>query len=123
MRSCWQVLYAGEPEYTAKTQEMIGLILMELDRTIAALGEMTDAASCRALASAALAFFETTVASTVLSTATIALASKLFGLASKTAQADKAQLRCALAHVNRLAEVHGGAHEKLCSVLNALGTV
>ena len=113
LRGLRQVLYAGEPEYASKTQEVVVLILQELDATMAALGEKTDAASGRVLASTALGFFETALACAELTPATVSLASKLFGLACKSDYADKARLRGIHRHVSLLAKARGGAHEEL----------
>lgn len=117
---CTQVLYAGEPEYESKTQELLGLILLELDKSISELSEQPDAPSGRALASVAMTFFETTLSSADLTTSTLNLAMKLFGIACKSAHVEKPRLRAIQLHVGKLAAGQGGAYQDLSARMETL---
>ena len=126
------VLYANEPEYAEKLGETCGLLLMQIDGEIARLAERAAAdtadqraaaaAARRALHGACASLFEVVLSWAELLPPMAALASKLFSLGAKMCEADaeRAHLRRAAAHLGRLAGVHGGAyaalHAKVASV-------
>jgi hypothetical protein len=111
------VLYASEPEYTEKLQELISSLLGELEAALSALGELaaTEANAARALVAILTQWLELAVGTAEPSKPIVALCAKLLGLAAKVAPTpnDKAQLRNTAAHVARLAIQHGGAYVDL----------
>ena len=116
------VLYASEPEYVEKLQEMIGLILVGLETALGELGGKSDAPSGRALAACAISWCELAVGVTSLSPPLVALTSKLYGLASKSKFADKAALVNFGRHVAHLSKQRGGGHAELHTRLSALAS-
>ena len=114
------VLYASEPEYAEKLDEVIVMILTKIDESLTALSEQTsDVAAKRALATSAISLFDVTLAATTLSKPSLSLAAKLFGLACKGEPA-KGQLKAAAAHVARRAKAQGGAYAELSARMQAL---
>ena len=116
------VLYASEPEYDAKLQEVILAILTQMDALITELSEVDkpDHAAKKALATSAMALFDVTIAATTLTKPSISLCTKLYGLALKSDAAEKGRLKAAAATVARRAAVHGGSYKELHTRLQAL---
>jgi hypothetical protein len=119
-------LYASEPEYVGKLDEVIGMILSQVEGSLSELVEQSDAGdvpSQKALATFSVSLFELTLSSSVMTNSTAALAAKLYGFASKlegATVAEKAQLRGAAAHLGRLAASKGGKHADLYSRVQSL---